>query len=43
MVVTLCAFATGGSFTDVTVIVTVATFEFSVPSFALYVKLSAPL
>src|SRR5437899_10492325 len=42
LVVTLCAFATGGSFTAVTVIVTVATFEFSVPSFALKVKLSGP-
>ena len=42
-VVTLCAVATGASFTGVTVSVTVATFEFSVPSFALNVKLSGPL
>src|SRR5207302_9723890 len=42
-VVTLCAVATGVSFTGVMVSVTVATFEFSVPSFALNVKLSGPL
>jgi hypothetical protein len=35
--------ATGASLTAVTVIVTVATFESAVPSFALYVKLSVPL
>ena len=35
--------ATGASLTAVTVIVTVATFESTLPSFALNVKLSAPL
>ena len=35
--------ATGASLTAVTVIDTVATFESSVPSLALKVKLSAPL
>ena len=35
--------ATGASLTAVIVIETVATFELAVPSFALYVKLSAPL
>src|SRR5437773_1192606 len=35
--------ATGASFTAATVIVTVATFESRLPSFALNVKLSGPL
>jgi hypothetical protein len=36
-------FATGASFTGITVIDTVATLLSSPPSFALYVKLSGPL
>jgi hypothetical protein len=42
-VLTVCWFARGGSLAAVTVIVTVAVFESSVPSFTLKVKLSAPL
>src|SRR5207247_7612806 len=37
------ALTTGASFTALTVIVTVPTFESRLPSFALKVKLSAPL
>ena len=37
------ALATGASFAGVTVMVTVAMFESSAPSFALNVKLSGPL
>ena len=42
-VIQLSPAATGASFTALTVIATVATFESAVPSFALYVKLSGPL
>ena len=42
-VVTDCAFATGASFTAVTVMLMVAAAESAVPSFALNVKLSGPL
>ena len=42
-VVTDCGSAIGGSLTGVTVIETVAVLESTVPSFALKVKLSAPL
>ena len=42
-VVTAWSVAVGASFTGVTVIDTVATFESAVPSFALKVKLSGPL
>ena len=42
-VLTLCEVATGASLTAVTVIVTVATFESTLPSLALKVKLAMPL
>ena len=42
-VVTAWSFAVGTSFTGVTVIDTVATFESAVPSFARKVKPSGPL
>ena len=42
-VLTDCASATGASFTAVTVMLTVAAAESTVPSFALNVKLSGPL
>jgi hypothetical protein len=42
-VVTACGFAIGGSFTAVTVIVTVAGALVTVPSFTVNVKLSGPL
>ena len=41
-VVYVSSIATGGSFMGVIVIVTVAMFEFSVPSFAWYVNVSVP-
>ncbi len=43
LVETLCAVATGASFTGVTLIDTIAGVESRLPSFALNVKLSAPL